>query len=176
MASSHESFASRFRDCASGAEWIVRVFFPHDSTIQANAGSCSLVCCWLRDPHVVASLSSPSRLGFILKRQSCAHSRTRLARLPGFDGFFQHEKAPRLREGLFLGEGLWARRPVSQTDGSYLGCCCWSIVEVAGAEELLESCSRSFFSRLTSTRPPLMCLPFSFSSAPATGALPMPTR
>ena len=57
----------------------------------------------------------------------------------------------------------------------YFGCCCWSAL-VIGAEELLESCSRSFFSRLISTRPPLMCLVLASASAPATGALPMPTR
>ncbi len=37
---------------------------------------------------------------------------------------------------------------------NYFGCCCWSWV-VPGAE-LLESCSKSFFIRLTSTRPPLI--------------------
>ena len=86
-----------------------------------------------------------------------------------------NEKAPRLREGLFLGEGLGRGARWSLTGADYFGCCCWSEL-VAGAEELLESCSRSFFNRLISTRPPLMCLVLAFSSAPATGALPMPTR
>jgi len=61
-------------------------------------------------------------------------------------------------------------------DCNYFGCCCWSGV-VVGVEEPLEAnCSRSFFSRLISTRPPLMCFVLSFSSVLATGALPMPTR
>ena len=50
-------------------------------------------------------------------------------------------------------------------------------VELAGALELeLEaSCSRSFFSRLTSTRPPVMRFAFVPSSVVGRGALPIPT-
>ena len=51
--------------------------------------------------------------------------------------------------------------------------------ELAGALEpefeLEASCSRSFFSRLTSTRPPVMRLALAPSSVVGNGALPMPT-
>src|SRR5580658_1509105 len=89
---------------------------------------------------------------------------------------------PNVRKPLAYARGLLGGRdsgeaPLGpeQSDACYFGCCCWSAV-VTGAEELLESCSRSFFSRLISTRPPLMCLVLASASAPATGTLPMPTR
>ena len=87
----------------------------------------------------------------------------------------QTQKSPSLAREAFSGGGTRARRPLGPTlkDSRYFGCCCWSAL-VTGAE-LLESCSRSFFSRLISTRPPLMCLVFAASSV-GTGALPMPTR
>ena len=87
----------------------------------------------------------------------------------------QTRESPSLARGAFSGGETWAKRPWVPTlvECDYFGCCGWSVV-VAGAEELLESCSRSFFSRLISTRPPMMC--FVFASSLATGALPMPTR
>src|SRR5579862_8189359 len=57
---------------------------------------------------------------------------------------------------------------------SYFGCCWVSVL--MGAALLLESCSRSFFSRLISTRPPEMRFVFAVSSLEGSGALPMPTR
>src|SRR5208283_2997768 len=123
----------------------MRLFCPHDASIQANPGGGGMVRCRLRGPHAAALFSSP--LG--------------LARSPS-----KNAKAPRSREGLSQGESRF----------DYLGCCCCSMLLVVGAEELLESCSRSFFSRLISTRPPLMRLVLASSSVPLTGALPMPTR
>lgn len=76
----------------------------------------------------------------------------------------------RLSWGRDLGE---APVPQSINVSDYFGCCCWSIPVAGGA--LLESCSKSFFSKLISTRPPLVCFGLSASSA-AVGALPMPTR
>src|SRR6266849_3558561 len=68
---------------------------------------------------------------------------------------------------------------VSGEDYCYFGCC-WSAV---GAGVLLvdASCSRLFFKRLISTRPPVMRFGFGAVSVPeeaatGTGALPMPTR
>ena len=58
--------------------------------------------------------------------------------------------------------------------GSYFGCCWVSVL--MGAALLLESCSRSFFSRLISTRPPEMRFVFAVSSLEGSGALPIPTR
>ena len=63
------------------------------------------------------------------------------------------------------------------------GALCEGVV-LAGAEllagvalepELEASCSRSFFSKLTSTRPPVMRFGFAPSSVVGSGALPMPT-
>jgi len=82
-------------------------------------------------------------------------------------------ESPALARGAFSVGRDSGEAPVGPKllDYDYFGCSCWSAL-VAGAEELLESCSRSFFNRLISTRPPLMCL----ASAPSTGALPIPTR
>jgi hypothetical protein len=72
----------------------------------------------------------------------------------------------------------WPGNPTSRktaekrgTHFPYFGCCCVSVVAPVLDEA---SCSRSFFSRLTSTRPPMVCRVFAFSSG--VGALPMPTR
>jgi hypothetical protein len=81
-------------------------------------------------------------------------------------------KNPSLARGAKLLDASYVAKPVSWGDSDRY---CWLAV-VAGPEELLESCSRSFFSRLISTRPPLMRLVLASSSVPATGALPMPTR
>ena len=69
---------------------------------------------------------------------------------------FAIEKGSSLARSLFSSISLLTRYP--QLNPSYFGCCCWSGVALgADIEEPLEaSCSRSFLSRLTSTRPPLM--------------------
>jgi len=78
------------------------------------------------------------------------------------------KKASCLRRRLFAGwaSGHCARRPENYLAGA------WS-----GEVEVEASCSRSFFNRLISTRPPLVRLVLGCSSVLAlgTGALPMPT-
>src|SRR5208282_3644823 len=57
---------------------------------------------------------------------------------------------------------------------SYFGDCCCSVA--TGVALVEASCSKSFFSRLTSTRPPVMRFGLASLEDADTGALPMPTR
>src|SRR2546425_3562781 len=60
----------------------------------------------------------------------------------------------------------------------YFGGCCWSVGVAAGAVDDEANCSRLFFRRLISTRPPEIRLGLVVVSpaVACTGALPMPTR
>src|SRR5271168_4564333 len=74
------------------------------------------------------------------------------------------QEAPPKRRGFFLGGG-----PPGVELGVFPETYCWG---AAAGLELAESCSRSFFNRLISTRPPLVRLAV-FSSSVLTGASPI---
>jgi hypothetical protein len=92
------------------------------------------------------------KIGFKLLQINCSCQFERQKSLVS-----QIKSLPFSREA-FLGEGVRACGPVRR---SYLGGS-WPCGAAAGEVELEASCSRSFFSRLTSTRPPLvrLALPF----------------
>jgi hypothetical protein len=95
------------------------VSFGDDTGIQTHTCGGCVVRPRISHAHAAASLSSPSlSLDYVGGLQ--------MALLLINDTSTRHEKAPRLREGLFLGEGLGrgALGPKRDVIPDYLGCCC----------------------------------------------------
>jgi hypothetical protein len=118
-----------------------------------------LTCCCFTSIAILVKVSSLPKFEGVVKQRLKALFRTTLTVcLKAYPDTKQclTKKPLAYARGFFWGRDLGEAPfgPERDLIPAYFG---WSIV---GAEELLDSCSRSFFRRLISTRPPLMCLVF----------------